>query len=86
MSLEAFPIGSSAMQLVWTKPAEANGIVTGHRIYYQVVNGSSLEPELERQPHVTNADATSAKLPGLIPETKYRIHIRATTRAGEGQK
>ncbi|XP_043478124.1 neuroglian isoform X1 [Leptopilina heterotoma] len=84
LSLEAFPMGSSAFFLKWTKPAEPNGILTGYRIYYQVVNGTKLEPELERRPKVTDPLAVSAKLASLKPETKYRIHIRATTNAGEG--
>lgn len=86
LSLEAFPMGSSAFFLKWTKPAEPNGILTGYRIYYQVVNGTKLEPELERRPKVTDPLAVSAKLASLKPETKYRIHIRATTNAGEGNK
>ncbi|XP_033217712.1 neuroglian isoform X3 [Belonocnema kinseyi] len=84
LSLDAFPMGSSAFFLTWTKPAEPNGILTGYRIYYQIVNGSRLEPELERKPRITDPAAVSAKLAGLQPETKYRIHIRATTNAGEG--
>ncbi|XP_034938315.1 neuroglian isoform X2 [Chelonus insularis] len=84
LSLDAYPMGSSALYLKWTKPAEANGILTGYRIYYQVVDGTSLGPLLERQPHITNPETTSAKLPRLAPNTKYRVHIRATTNAGEG--
>ncbi|XP_057339173.1 neuroglian isoform X3 [Microplitis mediator] len=84
LSLDAYPLGSSALFLKWTKPAESNGVLTGYRIYYQIVEGTSLGPLLERQPHVNNPEATSAKLATLKPETKYRVHIRATTRAGEG--
>ncbi|XP_012275891.1 neuroglian isoform X2 [Orussus abietinus] len=85
LSLEAFPIASSALFLVWTKPSEPNGILTGYQISYQVVNGTRLGQELEREPHVSNPEATSAKLAGLAPDTKYRVHIRATTRAGDGK-
>ncbi|KAG7203224.1 hypothetical protein KM043_010327 [Ampulex compressa] len=62
LSLEAFPMGSSAFFLVWTRPAEPN----------------------ERKPEVTDPEATSAKLAALAPDTKYRVHIRATTKSGEG--
>lgn len=86
LSLEAFPMGSSALFLVWTRPAEPNGILTGYRIYYQVVNGTKLGTLLERKPHVINPDATTAKLAGLAPDTIYRVHIRATTRIGEGNE
>lgn len=84
LSFEAFPMGSSALFLVWTRPAEPNGILTGYRIYYQVVNGTKLGTLLERKPHVMNPDDTTAKLAGLTPDTIYRVHIRATTRIGEG--
>lgn len=79
-------MGSSAMLLVWTKPAEPNGILTGYRIYYQVMNGTKLDMLIERKPEVTDPDATSAKLAALQPDTKYRIHIHATTRMGQGNE
>ncbi|XP_011881150.1 PREDICTED: neuroglian isoform X2 [Vollenhovia emeryi] len=84
LSLEAFPMGSSALFLVWTRPAEPNGVLTGYRIYYQVVNGTKLGTFLERKPHIIDSQATSAKLAALAPDTMYRVHIRATTRVGEG--
>lgn len=86
LSLEAFPMGSSALFLVWTKPAEPNGILTGYRIYYESVNETRLGPLLERKPHITDSEATNAKLAMLAPDTKYRIHIRATTKIGEGNE
>lgn len=79
-------MGSSALFLVWNRPTEPNGILTGYRIYYQVVNGTKLGTLLERKSQVTDADATSAKLAALAPDTKYRVHIRATTRMGQGNK
>lgn len=86
LSLEAFPMGSSALFLVWTRPAEPNGILTGYKIYYRVVNGTKLGPLLERKPHVMDPQATSAKLPALAPDTIYRVHLRATTKVGEGNE
>lgn len=86
LSLEAFPMGSSALFLVWTRPAEPNGILTGYKIYYRVVNGTKLGPVLERKPHVMDPQATSAKLPALAPDTIYRVHLRATTKIGEGNE
>lgn len=86
LSLEAYPMGSSALFLVWSPPTEPNGILTGYRIYYQVVNGTKVGPLLERKPHVMEPQATSAKLAALAPETIYRVHIRATTKIGEGNE
>lgn len=79
-------MGSSALYLHWTKPSEPNGILTGYRIYYQQVNGLEILPLAERLPHITNPEATSAKLPRLEAKTKYRVHVRATTKAGEGNE
>lgn len=86
LNLEAFPMGSSALFLAWTKPAEPNGILTGYRIYYESVNGTRLGPLLERKPHITDPEATSAKLAALAPDMKYRVHVRATTKVGEGNE
>jgi hypothetical protein len=82
-SFEAHPLGSSAFHLKWQKPLQTNGILTGYRIYYQTVTGTKVGPLIERRP-ITDPKVLHAKLAGLEPNTKYRIHIKATTRAGEG--
>ncbi|CAB0005124.1 unnamed protein product [Nesidiocoris tenuis] len=84
-SLEAVPLGSSGLLLMWKKPEQTNGILTGYKIYYQTVKGTKVGPLLERQPSVTDPKQTRVKLAGLEPATKYRIHIKATTAAGEGE-
>ncbi|XP_026272122.1 neuroglian isoform X2 [Frankliniella occidentalis] len=84
-SFEALPMGSSALYLIWKKPEQENGILTGYKIYYQMVKGTKVGTLIEREPHILDPKATRAKLAGLEPNTKYRIHIKATTRAGEGE-
>ncbi|XP_047520438.1 neuroglian isoform X2 [Pieris napi] len=84
-SFEAYPIGSSAMLLKWDKPMDENGILTGYKIYYQKVTGTSLGPLQERKKEI-DPKLDRAKLAGLEPNTKYRIEIRAKTKAGEGDK
>ncbi|XP_067206790.1 neuroglian isoform X2 [Linepithema humile] len=84
LSFEVFPIGSSALYLVWTPPAEPNGVLTGYNVYYQTVNNTQLGTMLERRPHIIDPKATQAKLAELAPDTKYRVHIAAKTRVGEG--
>lgn len=84
LSFEAFPLGSSALHLVWTPPAESNGLLTGYDIYYQTVNNTKLGTMLQRRPRVMDPNATQAKLAELAPDTKYRVHIAARTRVGEG--
>lgn len=85
-AFEAYPMGSSALFLVWKKPEQPNGILTGYRIYYQTVKGTKVGPMTEREPHISDPKQTRAKLAGLEPNTKYRVHIRATTKAGEGEE
>lgn len=84
-SLEAFPLGSSAFWLTWKKPLHPNGQLTGYKIYYEVVNGTRLDTKQPREPHINDPRITGAKLAKLASNTKYRIHITATTKAGEGE-
>jgi neuronal cell adhesion molecule len=79
---EAFPMGSSALFLKWTRPAKPNGILTGYKIRYQVVY-TDLDKLFRRKPHVMDPQATSAKLSALAPDTRYSVSISATTRVGE---
>ncbi|XP_060803660.1 neuroglian [Amyelois transitella] len=84
-SFEAYPIGASAMLLKWEKPMDENGILTGYKIYYQKVKDTELGPIRERKKEI-DPKFDRAKLAGLEPNTKYRIEIRAKTKAGEGDK
>lgn len=84
-SFEVYPIGSSAMLLKWKKPADENGVLTGYKIYYQKVTGTNIGPVQERKKEI-DPTFDRAKLAGLEPNTKYRIEIRAKTKAGEGEK
>lgn len=83
-SLEAVPLGQSAFWLSWKPPLKPNGKLTGYKIYYEEVRGTRLEPKRDREPHISDPSITSVKLAGLDKDTKYRLHIRATTKAGEG--
>lgn len=84
--LEAYQFSTSALFLKWKRPEQLNGILTGYKIYYQEVKGTALGQLLEREPHITDPRQTQAKLAGLKPNTKYRVTVRATTRAGEGEE
>lgn len=85
-SFEAKPWGSSAFLLSWKKPLQPNGNLTGYKIYYEQVNGTRLENKQEREPHIDDPRQLQCKLAGLQPNTKYRLHITATTKAGEGEE
>ncbi|RWS06138.1 neuronal cell adhesion molecule-like protein [Dinothrombium tinctorium] len=83
--LSAVRMGSSALYLVWNKPEEPNGIITGYVISYEEVSGTDLGPRIERMP-VISASEMRTKLAGLKPATKYRITIQAMTSKGEGEE
>ncbi|KAK8743667.1 hypothetical protein OTU49_001198 [Cherax quadricarinatus] len=83
-SLDAIPMGSSAFFLLWKKPKQPNGILTGYHIYYQEVKGTNTGPQSERDPPINDPLLTRAKLASLKPGTKYRITIRARTAMGLG--
>ncbi|XP_077547620.1 neuroglian-like [Haemaphysalis longicornis] len=84
-SLEAIPLGSTAFYVVWKPPTEANGVITGYRIFYQEVRGTDLGFRMERMPAVNDPLVVHAKLAGLKPRTSYRVIIRATTAEGPGE-
>ncbi|KRT82369.1 Immunoglobulin [Oryctes borbonicus] len=84
--LEAYPMGSSAFLLTWQKPDQPNGILTGYKVYYAVVNGTHVGYKIAREPQINDPEQLQAKLSGLKPNTKYRIYITATTAAGESKE
>ncbi|CAG0896608.1 unnamed protein product, partial [Cyprideis torosa] len=75
--MEAYAMGSSALYVMWKRPRQPNGPLTGYRIYYQKLTGTSLGPKMERVPAITDYKMTRAKLAGLEPGTKYRITVTA---------
>ncbi|KAL7648874.1 UNVERIFIED_CONTAM: hypothetical protein RMT77_000794 [Armadillidium vulgare] len=83
-SLDAIPLGSSAFLLVWKKPKRPNGVLTGYHIEYQKVEGTNTGPTSERIPAISDPERTRAKLADLEPGTKYRLTVKARTRAGKG--
>lgn len=83
---EAAPLGSSAFYLIWKQPEEPNGNLRGYKIFYEKVEGTKIGPQIEREPPIRDPTQTRAKLAGLEPNTKYRLHIKAMTIAGEGDE
>ncbi|KAH9364561.1 hypothetical protein HPB48_021047 [Haemaphysalis longicornis] len=83
-SFEGIPMGSTGVYLLWKRPLETNGVLTGYHIYYEEVKGTQLGPKMERQPPVRDPLESRAKLAGLKPRTKYRITIQAATAQGQG--
>ncbi|CAG2175648.1 unnamed protein product [Oppiella nova] len=84
-SFDGIALGSNALYLFWGRPEEPNGILTGFRIFYQKVLGTQLDSRLERSPKIEDPLTTNARLAGLMPQTKYRVTIHATTTKGLGE-
>lgn len=85
-ALEVFPLGSSAFHLKWKRPLQPNGKLTGYRIYYEEVDGTEIGERMERKPAIEDPSILTAKLAGLKSDTKYRVHVVATTKMGEGDE
>lgn len=85
-SFEGIPMGSTGVYLLWKKPPETNGVLTGYHIYYEEVKNMDLGPKRERHPPLRDPLESRAKLAGLKPNTKYRITIQAATRQGQGEE
>ena len=47
--------------------------------------GTELREKVQRTPNISDPNQLFAKLAGLKPDTKYRIHIHAKTNRGEGE-
>ncbi|GAB6022659.1 hypothetical protein CHUAL_006750 [Chamberlinius hualienensis] len=81
--LKGSPSGSTALKLIWKKPRETNGLLLGYKLYYESIIGTELGPLIERA--IDDPHATVGRICGLRRNTKYRILIRAFTRAGLGK-
>ncbi|KAM3872399.1 neural cell adhesion molecule L1-like protein [Diretmus argenteus] len=73
-----------SMSLVWAPPHEANGILTGYLLQYQIVNETILEVGDSQEVNLTGADTTQWQLQGLEEGVLYRFHLSACTRVGCG--
>lgn len=85
-SLQAFPLGSTALMLQWNRPIITNGRLLGYQIFYEEMEGYKLLGQRELVPKIDNPDQMQAKLAELKSETKYRIFIVGYTRAGTGDE
>ena len=53
--------------------------------FVELVDGLELGAVHDRDEQVNDPYATSAVLSGLLPDTKYRVHIYAKTQYGRGE-
>ena len=83
-NFDAVPMGSSALYLVWKPPENKNGEIIGYNISYIELDGTKTGSTQVKDP-IKDPNVLSYKLAGLKPNTRYRINIKATTRAGDGE-
>ncbi|XP_076019564.1 cell adhesion molecule L1-like a isoform X2 [Genypterus blacodes] len=74
----------SSILLVWGPPLQANGVLAGYLLHYQLINETSLEVVDSREMNVSGADTTQWQLGGLEEGSLYRFLLSACTRAGCG--
>ncbi|XP_076839734.1 cell adhesion molecule L1-like a [Brachyhypopomus gauderio] len=76
------PQGNS-ITLVWAPPLEANGILTGYRLHYQIINGTA-DMDGFNTVNISGPDTTQWVLHDLMSGSQYKFSVRACTLAGCG--
>uniref|UniRef100_A0A4W5KK04 Cell adhesion molecule L1-like b n=1 Tax=Hucho hucho TaxID=62062 RepID=A0A4W5KK04_9TELE len=72
-----------SITLVWAPPFEANGILTGYLLQYQLINETLAMGDMQ-EVNVSSADTTQWLLQGLGEMSKYRFYLSACTGVGCG--
>nr|XP_046199781.1 neural cell adhesion molecule L1-like protein isoform X5 [Oncorhynchus gorbuscha] len=72
-----------SITLVWAPPFEANGILTGYLLQYQLLNETLAMGDMQ-EVNVSSADTTQWLLQGLEEMSKYMFYLSACTRVGCG--
>ncbi|XP_038863351.1 neural cell adhesion molecule L1-like protein [Salvelinus namaycush] len=70
-----------SITLVWAPPFEANGILMGYLLQYQLINETMGDMQ---EVNVSSADTTQWLLQGLGEMSKYMFYLSACTRVGCG--
>uniref|UniRef100_A0AAR2JY97 Neural cell adhesion molecule L1-like protein n=1 Tax=Pygocentrus nattereri TaxID=42514 RepID=A0AAR2JY97_PYGNA len=76
------PQGDS-ITLVWAPPLEANGILTGYRLQYQLIN-ETMEVDEAHTVNISGPDTTQLVLPNLKLHSQYQFYLSACTVVGCG--
>uniref|UniRef100_A0A4W4F3B0 Neural cell adhesion molecule L1-like protein n=1 Tax=Electrophorus electricus TaxID=8005 RepID=A0A4W4F3B0_ELEEL len=76
------PQGDS-ITLVWAPPLEANGILTGYRLHYQIINNTMNVDGLYTV-NIDGPDTTQWVLHDLTKDSQYKFSLSACTLAGCG--
>nr|XP_046198784.1 neural cell adhesion molecule L1-like protein isoform X8 [Oncorhynchus gorbuscha] len=69
--------------LTWEPPLVANGVVTGYRLEYQLINDTE-EVGVLQSMDISSPDTTSCVLRNLEAVSRYKFYLRSCTRVGCG--
>uniref|UniRef100_A0A674CCH0 Neural cell adhesion molecule L1 n=1 Tax=Salmo trutta TaxID=8032 RepID=A0A674CCH0_SALTR len=71
--------------LTWAPPLVANGVVTGYRLEYQLINDTE-EVGVLQSMDISSPDTTSCVLRNLEAVSRYKFYLRSCTRVGCGPR
>uniref|UniRef100_A0A8C7L9Z5 Neural cell adhesion molecule L1-like protein n=1 Tax=Oncorhynchus kisutch TaxID=8019 RepID=A0A8C7L9Z5_ONCKI len=69
--------------LTWAPPLVANGVITGYRLEYQLINDTE-EVGVLQSMDISSPDTTSCVLRNLEAVSRYKFYLRSCTRVGCG--
>ncbi|XP_064632101.1 neuroglian-like isoform X2 [Lineus longissimus] len=76
---------TTALDLEWEGPEEANGVIIGYEISYSMVKGFEMT-ERQTEPYIDNPNRRQYRIIGLEPKQKYRVYIAGHTSKGKGDE
>uniref|UniRef100_A0A4W5NI63 Neural cell adhesion molecule L1-like protein n=1 Tax=Hucho hucho TaxID=62062 RepID=A0A4W5NI63_9TELE len=71
--------------LTWAPPLEANGVLTGYLLEYQLINDTE-EVGVLQTVDISNPDTTTWVLQNLEAISRYKFYLRSCTRVGCGPR
>ncbi|XP_031831667.1 putative receptor-type tyrosine-protein phosphatase mosPTP-1 isoform X7 [Nomia melanderi] len=82
LNLSSHDITSTTIELSWSEPESANGIISGYRIYYRHSNCTDVRMHKHDE---SDGSIIEFVLKELKPNTEYKIWVQAYTWRNEGE-
>ena len=64
-------VGDGTVDLIWTKPTDLTGTITGYNLYYGEVGGAFIDPPIM----ITDPDTLTYQVTGLTNGTEYQFLV-----------
>ncbi|XP_050457004.1 tyrosine-protein phosphatase 99A isoform X3 [Cataglyphis hispanica] len=84
-NLTSREITGNTIELSWSEPENANGIIVGYRVYYMHSNYTDVKMHIPDKSADSDDPNTKFILKDLNPNTDYKIWVKAYTRKNEGE-